>query len=127
MGRERLPPLDGERLVVPVLLGAEDVHVGVHPRLRHPPASSAATASASSATASASASASPAIYGEGAIQLPEKIGRRDSYYIIFYYLLFFFILLFLRNLEFFILFTFTMLDLYYNKYLFIFTLVFDYS
>jgi len=27
--------LDGERLVVPVLLGAQDVDVGVDPRLRH--------------------------------------------------------------------------------------------
>lgn len=33
--RVRLPPLDGECLVIPVFLGAEDVDVGVNPSLRH--------------------------------------------------------------------------------------------
>jgi hypothetical protein len=32
---EHSPPLNGERLVIPVLLGAQHVDVGVDPGLRH--------------------------------------------------------------------------------------------
>lgn len=47
--KEEITPTGRWRLVVPVLIGAEDVHIGVHPRLRHPPASPEATAPASAA------------------------------------------------------------------------------